>query len=219
MSENYKQAWEEYYGREMPQRPPSKVLASFIAFLKEQGVNFQTDTIIESFCGRGRNTTAMALEGMIVIGVDYVETAIRQAKQFAAKKEANTRFLVADLTQNWDFVDPSTVAAVVDFDGSVSLPQPDRTEAIKHAVDVLRPGGFYLLTSTTAAELVEMFPAGDGGYIHPKTGAYKIHLESSKLTREFEGLKLIKHENIFQGTDVVNGREIQYTKLIAYFQK
>jgi ubiquinone/menaquinone biosynthesis C-methylase UbiE len=61
------------------------------------------NAILELGCGTGKNTGFLAQMGTQVYALDFAESMIRQAQ--AKVRQANVRFIVADLIQSWPVAD------------------------------------------------------------------------------------------------------------------
>lgn len=132
--------------------------------------------VLDAGCGSGDLALALARRGHEVVGVDYVESAIMQARAKAAaappEVAARLRFVVADATR------PSALGrfgAVVDSGFFHVLDDLQRAAFVDELARALAPGGrFYLLAfatdfgipntprRVTADEVRARFGAADG---------------------------------------------------------
>lgn len=101
---------------------------------------------LEIGCGFGHSAIYLAKCGFRVTGIDISETAIKTARNLAAKNQTNCTFRVADILltkleteQTFDFI----------FDWSVlhHIFQENRKQYIENVNRLLNPGGTYLSVS------------------------------------------------------------------------
>ena len=67
--------------------------------MREALAELHFDSILETGCGTGKNTTFLAQVGVHVHALDFSEGMIEKAREKV--KAGNVRFSVADLTQKW----------------------------------------------------------------------------------------------------------------------
>ena len=105
--------------------------------------------LLDLACGRGGYGLEIAARtGARLIGVDFAEEAIRQAKELAARRGIGAEFRVGDLTDTGLPDACADAALVVD---AIQFP-PDPAAAYAELARVLRPGGRVVLTCWEALD-------------------------------------------------------------------
>lgn len=98
------------------------------------------DTVLELGCGTGKNTTWLLERAPVVIGVDFSEGMLAQAR--AKIKAANVQFLQADLTKPWpidnDFADLITCSLILEHIADLGF-------IFQQAYDKLKNGGRFFI--------------------------------------------------------------------------
>ncbi len=100
--------------------------------------------VLDAGCGTGDTALYFAERGCQVTGIDFVEEAIRRAKQKAAQRRLAVTFLVKDVLTLKDW--PERFDHVIDSGLFHVLSDEDRMRYVEGLATVLRPGGrLYLL--------------------------------------------------------------------------
>ena len=123
-------------------------------FLVEQFADLPAGTVLDLACGEGRNAISLAENGWQITGVDFSPKGIEKAKQLAAARKVEGRWIVADAT-TW--TPDQTYDAVILF--YLQLPQPEIAKAMQVALSALANGGTLLLVAHDLRNLAE----GHGG--------------------------------------------------------
>jgi cyclopropane fatty-acyl-phospholipid synthase-like methyltransferase len=112
--------------------------------------------VLDCGCGTGNTSVFLAARGLEVTGVDFVEGAIRQATEKAAKRGLTVNFLVKDaMTLGvWD----QRFASVIDSGLYHIYEVENRRAYVRGLAHILQPGGTLLLLSFTNDE-----PSAEGG--------------------------------------------------------
>jgi SAM-dependent methyltransferase len=99
-------------------------------------------------CGTGTNVIYLAQNGWKAVGVDFVTTAIRQAKKKAQAAGMAAHFFVGDVTR-LDRIQGLTgpFDLVLDIGCFHSIPSESRSRYAAGLADQLHPGGCFLLYS------------------------------------------------------------------------
>ena len=98
-----------------------------------------TGPILDAGCGTGEHALFFAARGHRVIGIDFVEEAIRRARAKAAERGLSVEFLVKDATTlgNWG----KRFASVIDSGLFHVFSDADRLRYVAGLAKVLQPGG------------------------------------------------------------------------------
>lgn len=119
---------------------PNDVLVSVLADL-----GIRSGRVIDLGCGEGRDSIYLASRGFDVLGVDVSPAALRKARVRADAENVPVRFLERDVT---------TLRGLPDdhFDLAINMgclhmmPDPvSRARHLRRVLDVLRPGGTFVL--------------------------------------------------------------------------
>jgi cyclopropane fatty-acyl-phospholipid synthase-like methyltransferase len=111
--------------------------------------------ILDAGCGTGENALYYAARGHRVVGIDFVEEAIRRARAKAAQRGLAVEFLVKDATglTSWK----ERFASVLDCGLFHVFSDDDRRRYVQGLAHVVEPGGHVYLLSFSDAE-----PGTDG---------------------------------------------------------
>jgi cyclopropane fatty-acyl-phospholipid synthase-like methyltransferase len=109
-----------------------------------------TGPILDAGCGTGEHALYFAARGHRVVGIDFVEEAIRRAQRKAAKRGLVVEFLVKDATTLADWGE--RFASVIDCGLFHVFSDDDRRRYVGGLARVLRPGGRLFLMCFSDAE-------------------------------------------------------------------
>jgi SAM-dependent methyltransferase len=98
-----------------------------------------TGRVLDAGCGTGELALFLAARGHRVVGIDFVEEAIRRARAKAAKRGLSVEFLVKDATalMEWN----ERFASVIDCGLFHCFSDDDRRRYVRGLARVLEPGG------------------------------------------------------------------------------
>ena len=98
-----------------------------------------TGPVLDAGCGTGEHALFFAARGLRVIGIDFVEEAIRRARAKAAERGQAVEFLVKDATalDGWG----ERFASVIDCGLFHVFSDDDRRRYVRGLAQVLEPGG------------------------------------------------------------------------------
>lgn len=127
---------------------PQEDTKRFIKWLKkDQKVNLDGLSVLDTGCGNGRNSFYFADYGASVMGYDIAPTAITQAKNIQHQNPAystQTQFFVASMVDSLNEKD-NTFDLVLDVTSSNALTHKERLFFIQETFRVLKPGGHMFL--------------------------------------------------------------------------
>jgi len=109
-----------------------------------------TSPILDAGCGTGEHALFFAARGHRVIGIDFVDEAIRRAQVKAAERGLPAEFLVKDATElaEWD----EWFASVIDCGLFHVFSDEDRRRYVHGLAQVVEPGGRLFLMCFSDAE-------------------------------------------------------------------
>ena len=98
-----------------------------------------TSPVLDAGCGTGEHALFLASRGHRVIGIDFVEEAIRRARAKAAERGLRVEFLVKDATMLGDWGE--RFATVIDCGLFHVFSDDDRRRYVRGLAKVIEPGG------------------------------------------------------------------------------
>jgi cyclopropane fatty-acyl-phospholipid synthase-like methyltransferase len=106
--------------------------------------------VLDAGCGTGEHALYLASRGHRVVGIDFVEEAIRRARRKAAERSLAVDFLVKDATKlaTW----AARFTTVIDWGLFHVFSDDDRRRYVAGLAKVLEPGGRLFLSCFSDAE-------------------------------------------------------------------
>ncbi|MBU1199124.1 MAG: class I SAM-dependent methyltransferase [Nanoarchaeota archaeon] len=151
--------WKEIYREQgTVQANPSKQIVKLVPLLKREGI----EKVLDLGCGTGRHVKYLALAGFYVVGTDYSNDAIAEAKRLVAGL-SNIELIQSEMSHipyEDSFFDAVICSHVVQH-GLRS----DRDKSFYEMWRVLRPNGLLFLRTTSRKHRVY----GKGKEIEPDT--------------------------------------------------
>ena len=95
--------------------------------------------VLDAGCGTGEHALFLAARGLRVVGIDFVDAAIRRARAKAAERGLSVEFLVKDATALGDWGE--RFASVIDWGLFHCFSDDDRPRYVRGLARVLEPGG------------------------------------------------------------------------------
>jgi SAM-dependent methyltransferase len=117
-----------------------EVTESTVSFLIETLALEPGSLLLDQCCGTGRLSTALALRGQRVLGIDINPRYISRAQKAAVRRGVECQFLCADALT---FTAPEPCDAVINWFTSFGYHPDDEADRcmFRHAFDSLKPGG------------------------------------------------------------------------------
>ena len=206
----HKQKWEEEHSRQasfaaMHTTKPSQPIPSFVDFLLEKGVVPAEARVLDIGCGKGRNTTFMASHGFYVIGTDFSEKALNDARQRSAQYSHLIEYELVDLSKEWPFGN-AYFDAIIDCNSSIYMPEEERTFALSEAFRVLKPGGFYLFYGI--ADTKTLLPSNGPDPFSQVAVFTEKHYTEQELRQAYSSFTIISLQ-LLASSDKMHGENVQ----------
>jgi SAM-dependent methyltransferase len=115
-----------------------------------------TGPVLDAGCGTGEHALFLAARGLRVIGIDFVDEAIRRARAKAAERGLAVEFLVKDALTLDDWGE--RFAGVIDFGLFHGFSDDDRLRYVRGLARVVEPGGRLFLACLSDEEPGEVGP-------------------------------------------------------------
>jgi ubiquinone/menaquinone biosynthesis C-methylase UbiE len=181
---------------------------------------------IEMCCGKGRNSIWLANQGIMMIGADYSQAAITEAKKRAkiARADKNVAFILHDVTKQFELADECMDFAFDCFGSTDIETARGRKRAFGNIVRLLKPGGYmmiYLLSTDDeySRELLNQYPGPDyGSYIHPINGKYEKAFSEQEIKELYGRMNLMVLKRIPKKATFFE-KEYSNNYIWAVFQK
>ena len=143
-------AFEQHYAGQAPW-DTGKPQGAFVA-----AADRVVSPVLDAGCGTGENALFLAARGHQVIGIDFVEEAIRRARAKAAERGLSAEFLVQDALTlgDWAAARPGgeRFATVIDCGLFHVFSDDDRRQYVQQLARVTRPAGRLLLLCMSEEE-------------------------------------------------------------------
>ncbi|MEN8116209.1 MAG: class I SAM-dependent methyltransferase [Bacteroidota bacterium] len=137
---------------------------------------------IDMGCGAGNYAVYIAEQGFEVTGVDQSVYAINIARENAAEKGVNVRFIAADITGNFNEIN-ETFDFVYDWGVLHHIFPGDRKNYVKNVNRILNAGGKYL---SVCFSVEDDFFEGKGKYRTTKRGNSLYFSTEEEMKELFE---------------------------------
>ena len=115
-----------------------------------------TSPVLDAGCGTGEHALFFAARGHQVVGIDFVDEAIRRARNKAVERGLPVEFLVKDATTLGDWGE--RFATVIDCGLFHVFSDHDRGRYVRGLARVVEPGGRLFLACLSDEEPVEVGP-------------------------------------------------------------
>ena len=109
-----------------------------------------TGPVLDAGCGTGEHALFLAARGHRVVGIDFVDEAIRRARAKAAERGLAVEFLVKDATTLGDWGE--RFASVIDSGLFHGFSDEDRRRYVRGLAQVTEPGGRLFLACCSDEE-------------------------------------------------------------------
>jgi len=142
-------------------------------------------------CGAGRNAVWLASRGWTVTGVDFSAVALANARELAADRGVEVRWLHSDLRE-WEAAESFDLVAVL----YLQLPAAERRLVLAHAAGAIAAGGTLLVVGHDLQNL-------NGGWGGPRDPLVLFTPED--VVAELPGLEIEKAERVLRPVEAEDG--------------
>lgn len=176
---------------------PSESLLFFLDFLKKEEVKSHGKAI-DIGSGKGRNSIYLAKAGYEVYAIDYIQSAIDQAKVFAQQENVPTiKFLRTEIDSKWPF-DDNFFDIAIDCYSSIDIETKEGREAYREELmRTLKPGGYALavvvsINDEKEKELLKNSPGEEpNSAIWPETGKFQKNYDEKELREFYKDFEIV----------------------------
>jgi 2-polyprenyl-3-methyl-5-hydroxy-6-metoxy-1,4-benzoquinol methylase len=154
-------------------------------FLVAEVAELRPGRALDLACGSGRNAVWLARQGWSVVGVDYADVALGQARVLAAERGVEVDWIEADVRE-WEPPARSFDLVVVLY---LQLPAEERAPIMRRAADALTEGGTMLVVGHHSENLA----SGSGGPRDPR-----VLFTPDDLAAELDDLRIEKAEAVLR---------------------
>ncbi len=142
-------------------------------------------------CGAGRNAVWLASRGWAVTGVDFSAVALANARELAADRGVEVRWVHSDLRE-WEAAESFDLVAVL----YLQLPAAERRLVLAHAAGAIASGGTLLVVGHDLQNL-------NGGWGGPEDPLVLFTPED--VVAELPGLEIEKAERVLRPVQAEDG--------------
>jgi 2-polyprenyl-3-methyl-5-hydroxy-6-metoxy-1,4-benzoquinol methylase len=158
-------------------------------FLVAEVAGLAPGLALDLACGSGRNAVWLAQQGWSVVGVDFADVAIEQARELAAERGVEVEWLVADLGE-WEPPLGAFDLVVVLY---LQLPAEELGPILGRAAAAVAPGGTLLVVGHHSDNLEH----GSGGPKDPR-----VLFTPEDVAALLNGLEVEKAEAVLRPVEV-----------------
>ena len=154
-------------------------------FLVAEAAGLPPGRALDLACGSGRNAVWLAQQGWSVVGADFSDVALEQARGLAAEREVDVEWVEADLRE-WEPPHRAFDLVVVLY---LQLPAEELRPIMGRAAEAVAAGGALLVVGHHSDNL----ESGSGGPKDPR-----VLFTPEDVAVELDGLEIEKAEAVFR---------------------
>jgi SAM-dependent methyltransferase len=154
-------------------------------FLVAEAAGLLPGQALDLACGSGRNAVWLAREGWSVVGADFSDVALDQARSLAAERGVEVEWVQADLRE-WEPPVRAFDLVVVLY---LQLPAEELGPVMRRAARAVKDGGTMLVVGHHADNLA----SGSGGPKDPR-----VLFTPAEVAAGLDGLEVEKAEAVFR---------------------
>lgn len=152
-------------------------------FLVAEAVGLAPGRALDLACGSGRNAVWLAQQGWSVVGADFSDVALEQARALAFERDVEVEWVEADLRE-WEPPARAFDLVVVLY---LQLPADERGPIMLRAAEAVADGGMVLVVGHHSENLT----SGSGGPKDPR-----VLFTPDDIVGELDGLHVEKAEAV-----------------------
>jgi SAM-dependent methyltransferase len=176
---------------------PSESLIFFLDYLKKEGIK-QGGKAIDIGSGKGRNSIYLAKAGFDVFAIDYIQSALDQAKIYADKENLRgIRFIRGEIDSKWPF-ENNYFDLAIDCYSSIDIETKKGRDIYKNELlRTLKPGAYALIVVVSVndekeKELLKNNPGEEpNSAIWPETGKFQKNYDEVELRDFYKDFKIL----------------------------
>jgi SAM-dependent methyltransferase len=187
------QIWQEEHQTQssLPSMANKKPTEGIIDLVQYFGPDwFKGKSIIDIGCGKGRNCVYLAQQGAQIFALDYIDQALKVAKDFAKemKVENKINFICAQMDESWPFESDVFDLAIDSFSSIDVETQSGREKYRDELFRTLKPNGYALVLVVSCEdefekELIQNHPGSEpNSCIWPTNGKFQKDYSAEELT-------------------------------------
>ena len=187
-----KQIWEEEHQTQsslpsMANKKPTDGIIELVEYLGSEW--FKGKHIIDIGCGKGRNCVYLAQQGAQIQATDYIDGALKIAKDFATEMNVvdKIKFICGRIDELWPFESDAFDLAIDSFASIDVETQTGRERYRDELLRTLKPNGYALVLVVSnedefEKELIENYPGSEpNSCIWPTNGKFQKDYSQEEL--------------------------------------
>lgn len=188
-----KQIWEEEHSKmttlpSMASHKPASGVIELVDYLGPQ-IGSKFENVIDIGCGKGRNAVYLASKGCHVSAIDYIKSALEEAKNLAISNSVadSIDFYLGNIDQTWPFISESFDLAIDSF-ASIDIETLKGRKACRDEMyRTLKPNGLALVLVVSVEdeweqELIKSYPGPEPNSTYwPQNGKFQKNYSEQEL--------------------------------------
>ncbi len=180
---------------------PSRPVPRFAGLIRREAS--PSARILDIGCGTGRNSIYLARKGFNVSACDFVAEAVKTAE--IRSGSLKIEFRVVDLGARWPYPN-SAFDALVDCNSTVNMREEARSMAIREALRVLKPGGYYLFYGMKAGRGTGNSPEPNSFLVNGKK--FEKHYSKEELIEAYREFDVVRMGKTYYVKDVIGNKAL-----------
>ncbi len=196
---------------------PNPGVVEFFGWLKKIGYTSKILSGLDVCCGKGRNTFFFAKKGIKMVGFDFSETAINEAKR---RKDSlllpsELDFQVHDAVDKWSYNDHQFDFVIDCFGSSDIESKKGKKNILNETLRVLKPSGYYFLQIDSPemgffAKRLKESPGSECNTLVFPNGKVESFLTEKDIAAWNHPLRLVDVRRIIDTNEEIFGRTSTY---------
>ncbi len=204
---------------------PASGVVLFCDWLDKNNAYF-SGKAVDIGCGKGRNSVHLATLGFEVWALEYIEPAIKTAKELAKSRKIDDKihFMLSEIDDPWKIEDDFFDIAVDSFSSIDVETRQGREVCRDEMFRTLKPDGYALITVCSAddeweKELIANHPGSEpNSTVWPQNGKFQKDYKESELREFYNVFEIVELKTISKPAFKL-GREGTATNLWMVLQK